>query len=121
LRGVANTALAREAVMIDLRTETLLSLAEAARRLPPGRLGRRATPSCLFRWIRDGVRLPDGRRVCLDAARLGHRWLTSVEALQRFADRLTPAPNDPSPTSRPPSSRRRASEQAARELDRLGL
>jgi hypothetical protein len=44
----------------------------------------------LWRWITEGVRLPDGSRVRLEAARLGGRWLTSEPALRRFLAAQTP-------------------------------
>src|SRR5215831_15466946 len=77
--------------------EQLLSLPQAARRLPPGRRGRPVTLSCLLRWILSGVPSPDGQRVRLEAVRLGGRWLTSVEALGRFAAALTPTLDGPAP------------------------
>jgi hypothetical protein len=58
----------------------------------------------------------------LEAVRLGGRWMTSREALQRFSDRLTPRlGGDDHTAPRSPASRRRASERAAAELDNLGL
>jgi hypothetical protein len=103
--------------------ETLLSLSQAARRLPPGRHGRPVTLGCLLRWALDGVPGPDNHRVRLEAVRLGGRWLTSVEALARFADRLTPRLSDDStsPTRCTPKQRERASERADRELDEAGF
>jgi hypothetical protein len=60
--------------------------------------------------------------VRLDAARLGSRWITSHEALQRFAQALTPCLNDERMSSRrSPVARRRASDQAANELDKIGI
>jgi hypothetical protein len=108
--------------MIDLQSEELLSLSDAAKRLPPHRRGRPVHPSCIFRWIFEGVRLPSRERVRLEAVRLGGRWLTSVEALQRFAERLTPRiDTEPGPTPRSPTQRRRASDQASKELDQIGI
>ena len=105
-----------------LLSETLLGLPEAARRLPPGRGGRPVSFSCVLRWITDGVAGPDGRRVKLEGVRVGGRWLTSQEALARFAERLTPdLSSEPAPAPRSPAARRRAGERAAEELDRLGL
>jgi hypothetical protein len=108
--------------MIDLQTEQTLSLSQAARLLPPGRRGRPVTLSCLLRWVLDGIDAPSGGRVRLEAARLGGRWVTSREALQRFAERLTP-PFDgaPAPAPRSPVTRRRAAERAGEELGRLGI
>jgi hypothetical protein len=70
-------------------SEHVLSLDEAAERLPAGRSGQATAPSTVFRWIVTGYRLPGGRLVRLDGVKVGRRWLTSVEALHRFADALT--------------------------------
>jgi hypothetical protein len=118
--------------MIDLHNETLLGLAEAAARLPWYRRGRPKgkstvlrprpmTASAILRWVLSGVRGPDGKKVKLEANRLGGRWVTSVEALQRFSDRQTPDESKQAPTPRSPAARRRASERADRELDELGI
>lgn len=100
--------------MIDIRNETLLSPAQAARLRPPTRSGKPTHPSTVFRWIARGVR---GHR--LEAVRLGGHLFTSVEALQRFADRLTADASEP--TTAPPTPNRRAADAAAAELDRMGL
>jgi hypothetical protein len=108
--------------MIDLASETPLSLAAATRLIPPGRNGRKTHISTLLRWIFAGVRGPNGTRVHLEAARLGARWITSQEAIQRFMESLTPQTETP-PTPTPPTAirRRRASEQATSELEKLGI
>jgi hypothetical protein len=107
--------------MIDLTNETPLSLSAAARTLPPGRRGRPVSLSCVLRWVLSGVRLADGRVVRLEAVRLGGRWLTSLEALQRFAERQTPALEPGASAPRSPAVRAKASEKAARELERVGI
>src|SRR5262245_28148473 len=61
-----------------------LSLSQAARRFPPARLARPVSPSCVWRWAREGVRLPSGGRLRLEVCRLAGRWVTSESALQRF-------------------------------------
>jgi hypothetical protein len=101
--------------MIDLARESLLTLAHAAELLPPGRRGRHTHPSTVLRWILGGVRTPTGR-VHLEGIRLGGRWLTSKEALQRFAERQTPDISTSVPATRTPTERRRAREQAAKIL-----
>lgn len=102
--------------------ETLLSLSQAARRLPPGRHGRPVTLSCLLRWVLDGVPGPEGHRVRLEAVRLGGRWLTSVEALARFAERLTPRLGDEAALPpRSPTQRQRANERADKRLKEIGI
>jgi hypothetical protein len=108
--------------MLDLSSETTLSLSQAARLLPPGRGGRPTSLSCVLRWVLRGARAPSGELVRLDAVRLGGRWLTSCEALQRFAERLTPRPDQTAAESpRSAHRRQRASEKAAAELERIGI
>ena len=43
--------------MIDLSGESLISLGQAARSLPPGRRGRPVTLSCLLRWVLSALSL----------------------------------------------------------------
>ena len=104
-------------------SETSLSLSAAARLMPKRRNNRPTHPSTLARWITEGVLLPDGSRVRLEATRLCGKWITSLEALQRFADRQTPQLSaDPdAPAPRGPAERQRAAEAAGRELDRIGI
>jgi hypothetical protein len=108
--------------MIDLHNEELLSLAEATKRVPPARQGEKTHLSTILRWILEGAKAPDGSRVKLEALRLGSRWMTSTEALQRFAERLTPVlDGTPPQTPRPPAARQRASERAGRALEKIGI
>jgi hypothetical protein len=108
--------------MIDTTTETPIPLAEAAKLIPPARQGKRTHLSTLLRWIQRGARNPAGEIIRLEAIRLGSRWMTSREALQRFAERLTPTTDAPAPsTPRTPTARQRANARAARELDRIGI
>jgi hypothetical protein len=108
--------------MIDLTTETLISLPEAAKLLPPGRRNRPVNLSTILRWILDGVKLPCGKAVRLEAVRLGGRWLTSKESLQRFAESQTPRlVESAGSTPRTPAARQRSSERAAQELERAGM
>jgi hypothetical protein len=108
--------------MIDLTVESVLSLEQAADILPPGRGGARPTLSCILRWILKGAKSPSGERVRLEGIRVGGRWITSREALQRFAERLTPQlDGSQTPTPRSSSRRQQASERAARELEKMGI
>jgi hypothetical protein len=107
--------------MIDLSTESILSLREAAKLLGPARQGRPVSFQCLLRWVLDGTRSPSGETVKLEAVRLGSRWVTSKEALQRFAEALTPqARGNPVPT-RTARQQRRGAEKAERDLERMGI
>ena len=104
----------------DLTAETLLTLHQAARLLPPARQGRPVNASTVWRWCRKGVRVPGVGIVRLECVRISGRFLTSREAIARFAARQTPSAL-PAAQLRTPTQRRRASEQAARQLDRLGI
>jgi hypothetical protein len=111
--------------MLDLAAEQPIALKDACRLVPPARNGHRTHLSTLLRWILTGARSPAGGRVRLEAVRIGSRWMTSREALQRFAEALTPRLDAGSvsttPALRTPTERRRASERAARELEQLGV
>jgi hypothetical protein len=99
---------------IDAATETLLTLAEAADRLPRRRRGRKLHVSTLYRWTVSGC-----RGVILESIQIGATRATSAEALQRFFDRLTQPASSP-PLTRSMVRRQRQSEAAARELERFG-
>jgi hypothetical protein len=108
--------------MLDLTTEKAVPLGAATALVPPGRNGKRCHLSTLLRWIVEGVKGPDGGRVRLEVVRLGGRWVTSREALQRFAERLTPRLDGPAPAAPlPPARRRAAAARDAAELDRVGI
>jgi hypothetical protein len=109
-----------------------ITFGQGARRVPASR-GQGTAPSTLFRWARDGVLTPDGRRVRLEAARCGSRWLTTEAALRRFLEEQQPlpaqadapeasqaekaAPEKSAAAARRPS----AAERAAEELARYGI
>jgi hypothetical protein len=106
-----------EAAMIDLTGESILSLKEAAKILPSFRSGRPVSFACVWRWVQKGCRATNGRKVKLEALRLGSRWITSREALQRFAEQLTAESAEESSidkrSTRPTfAQRRRAAERA---------
>ncbi len=69
--------------MIDLNRETVLSLPEAAARLPRRRAGKRPHRNTLYRWASTGF-----RSVKLETIRVGGTLCTSIEALQRFFAQL---------------------------------
>ena len=106
---------------IDLRTEPLLSLSDAAKSAPTVE-GKRIHPSTLWRWCRKGL-----RGIHLEYARWGHRVCTSEAAIARFAQRLaeadTPPPSVTSkrPSKRTPRSRERDIAKAEAELASAGI
>jgi hypothetical protein len=103
------------APMIDLKTEEILSLIQAAKKVG-------VSFPTIWRWALKGLPGPDGQRVRLRASRLGARWITSVQALQEFTERLTPRLDDkPVPLPRSIDKRRAASERAAKALEQVGI
>jgi hypothetical protein len=111
--------------MIDTTSEQLIPLADATRRIPPARSGKRSHFSTLLRWVTKGTAGPDGRTIHLEALRVGGRWMTSAEALQRFFVALTPRLEEepPEPPAPPPTptQRQRAHHAAEKRLQRIGL
>ena len=110
--------------MIDLLRDEILTLADAARFLPPLN-GKRPHTSTLWRWVRRGIG-PDHIR--LEHLRVGRRIVTSARALTAFAEALARADAPPSapavrPQRRPPSGPRRAAavDAAERRLSRAGI
>src|SRR5262245_34001391 len=107
--------------MIDVNAETLLSLSQLAKRLPHRRAGRPVHPSTIHRWRSPGV-----RHVRLECLRVGGVWCTSVEAFQRFCDRLSEPGADPGPATpgRRPSDRPARADgyhdEVERQLEELG-
>jgi len=68
---------------IDLSKETVLTLNQATKALPPVRRGKKLHISTLYRWASKGI-----SGVRLETLRLGGTTVTSLEAIQRFGDRL---------------------------------
>jgi hypothetical protein len=102
---------------IDLRSEQIIDVRrEAPAYLGRGRNGRPPHISFLVRAIKHGI---NGHK--LEALRVGSRWLTSVEALQRWAERQTPGTASAAGGPTPSPRRQEVAERADRELDRLGL
>ncbi len=72
--------------MLDIKSEQLLTFPEASSMLPKRRNGKRTHVATLYRWSTQGC-----RGVVLETCQIGATRCTSVEALQRFFDRLTEA------------------------------
>ena len=105
--------------MIDVTTERLLTLAEAANLLPG-----RPSAATLWRWRVRGIR---GKR--LESVQVGAKIFTSFEALQRFAIQRGGPDESPGAAASPgrpggpstPSRRRRSFERAEAELAKAGI
>ncbi|MCE9566599.1 MAG: DUF1580 domain-containing protein [Planctomycetes bacterium] len=112
-------------------SETGITVSELASRIPGTGLGSRINTCTVTRWIMRGVLGPDGNRVCLEAAKIGGKWVTSLEAYERFVAATTnhsvppagdaiPADISRSQCHRTPTERQKASVLAATELARRG-
>src|SRR5438552_2514025 len=108
---------------IDITIERLVRLDQVPRLpfLPPGRNGKKLHSATVYRWAQRGV-----RGVILETLSIGGTRCTSIEALQRFFDALTPerSTSAPQATEQPPaptpSSRAQvAAARAGRGLDAL--
>ena len=97
----------------------LLSTDDIAERLPK-RNGKKVHRSTLLRWIHRGVTV-QGERVRLRATRIGAGYYVDPEDLDDFIAAQNPANGPTPPPTRSPAKRRRASEAAARELERMGV
>ena len=101
--------------------ETLLTFGEAVRELPAPN-GRKVHVSTLWRWSREGL-----NGVRLETVRFGRRLLTSVEAVERFCDRVArqdaheirqvSAPRRSPEQTRSATRREQDIERAQRQLD----
>jgi hypothetical protein len=103
--------------MIDFASEKVITLTHATRILPQRREGKRPNIATLYRWSIRGV-----KGVVLETIQIGGSRCTSIEALQRFFERLSQQsqglPLAPAPMS--PSARIR-NERARRELIAKGV
>ena len=102
---------------IDLVTEQTFPLADAAKFLPHGRKGKPIHFITVLRWVVDGALSLTGKRIHLEAVRLGNRWLTSREALERFAELLTPRING---KEQPAGKTAGRHKRAAAKLEKMG-
>lgn len=98
---------------IDISCEELVPIRDVPKRLPTKPGGKRVHISAVYRWMKKGV-----RGVKLDSVCIGGTRYTSVEALQRFVDRLSIDDRD---IPREPTPRRRQMQMdaAAREAKRI--
>lgn len=94
--------------MVDVANETLLTLADAAKRLP-----NRPSLCTLWRWRKRGVR---GRR--LESVTIGGLVYTSVEALARFAEQHG---GIEAPSIRSPAKREKEIARAEAALEAAGI
>ena len=105
----------------SLLSESVISLADAAKSLPLSRGGKPLNFTTLWRWHLKGVIGPNGERVKLEAAKLGGKLITSREAIVRFSEALSGAAGHTPDPSRTAAAGKRAAEVAQKKLERLGI
>ncbi len=96
---------------IDPQSERLLTLIEAAKLLP-----RRPHVATLWRWRTSGI-----RDIKLETMMYGGRRVTSLEALDRFFERVTAAADGKPSLAETPRQRERRIKQTERRAEELGL
>lgn len=97
--------------MIDIATETVIPIAEAPQHIPG-----RPSVATVWRWVLSGTRA--GK---LESFLVGGRRFTSVEAIQRFAERSTVAADGEKSPSRTSRQRERDIQQSEAVLDAAGI
>lgn len=104
--------------MIDISSETVLTLNNAAAELPRRRKGSRPHVATLYRWAQRGL-----RGVRLETIQVGGTCCTSREAMQRFFDALTRSERESKldPRTPPDRARDRRVEDAERACDCAGI
>jgi Protein of unknown function (DUF1580) len=111
---------------INLADERRIGLKEAASLYPSFREGKPTHLATVWRHVTRGVRLANGDTIRLEAYRLGGRWTTSAEAIERFMSRLTAGALGDEPDSEAvavPTTRQRQRqlERVDRELEKAGI
>jgi hypothetical protein len=104
-----------------LSCEQVLTLSQAAERLPKRPNGKSVHVATIYRWAMTGL-----RGVRLETLPVGGTICTSAEALQRFAEALAETPRSrrgfaPRPALSKARQRARRIAQANKRLDRAGI
>ena len=103
--------------MIDIGTETLITLSQVAAEMPRRRQGKRVSVVTIWRWTKRG-----SHGILLESIETPSGKVTSREALARFLQALTERCQGgsslvpPVQARRSPVQRQRASERAERSL-----
>jgi hypothetical protein len=99
-------------------TDDLITLRQAANLLPRRRAGKKPHFATVWRWATRGC-----HGVKLETISVGATLCTSARALQAFFERVTAARGIDTGASpaRTPTQRARASERAAKRLEKVGI
>lgn len=99
---------------IDIETETLIPIRDVPARFPCKPSGKHVHISAVYRWMSKGV-----RGAHLESIRIGGTSFTSVEALQRFAERQTNATSNGAASAVTPRRRQQQMDAAGREVETI--
>lgn len=84
--------------------------------------GKKFGYATIWRWVRKGVRINDGTRVCLEVDQIGGRVFTTVEKVVAFNDRVAIGRGLKKEVRlRTPKQRQAAYDRAKKECEKLGL
>lgn len=101
--------------MIDIASETVVTLTQATGHVPARGKRKKPAVSTLHRWALRGV-----KGIRLETLMVGATRCTSIEAIQRFCERVTEAVDGPT-LSASPRSDDHGTERVERELDAAGI
>ena len=104
------------------KTPKLIPFHRLARRLPGRKEGSHLHPAALYRWHKAGLLGADGKRVRLEAQRVGGHWCTTWRKLRAFFARLSGEKAAEAPPI--PATKKEIAQELARaeaDLDRLGV
>src|SRR6185312_2798821 len=99
---------------IDISREPLIPFTQAAAHVPRRRRGRKTSVATLYRWAIRGL-----RGVVLETLQVGGTKCTSLQALQRFFNRLSATNPANAPAGPPDSYAEQRVEQVDRELNQF--
>ena len=97
--------------MIDIANETVIPIAEAPQHIPG-----RPSLATVWRWVLSGTRA--GK---LESFLVGGRRFTSLESIERFAQKSTAAADSDAPASLTSRQREREISRAEREATEAGI
>jgi hypothetical protein len=76
--------------------------------------------SAMLKWVLRGCTAADGTRVHLEGVRMGARWFTSQEAVDRFSERLSVLGNSVRTATPTQAERRKQVAMADKEMEAAG-
>jgi hypothetical protein len=101
---------------INIHAESVVTFPDLVKRILPANGGKRMHIGTPHRWRTQGL-----RGVRLEAIKVGGRWCTSLQALERFFDVLSRGAGLPNPTQDSGTSTTGASAESLRKLREEGF